>query len=112
MNFVGDLMICPEQGNDDFFFKLDSTTIPKQITLTYKSGNVEREVVGIYELDGDRLKICLPKFPKYEKAAIPKDFTASKGSGRNMFILKRVKSKVEERHLPRIRVGLAVTRQN
>ncbi len=87
--FVGDLMICPEEPSETFF-KLDSTKNPKQITITYKSGNVERQFAGIYSLEGDDLKISYPKLR--DKGVLPDDFTAPKSSGRQMSILKRMKS--------------------
>ncbi len=87
-SFVGDLVI-DSQDEDGAIFNLDSTKSPKQITASYKSGNVERKITGIYSLDGDDLKIC---YGKDEKDAIPGDFTAAKGSGRQVTIFKRVKA--------------------
>jgi len=48
-------------------------------------------VRGIYEQDGDRLTIC------FAKAERPSDFTAEKGSGRTLLVMKRQSSLREER---------------
>jgi RNA polymerase sigma factor (sigma-70 family) len=90
LSFVGDLMIIVEEQNE-LCFQLDTTTAPKQIAMTYKSGNVEQKVVGIFSLDGNDMRICFPEISrKNKKTAIPDDFTAPKDSGRQLFILKRV----------------------
>ena len=50
---------------------------------------MELKVAGVYSLDGDDLKISYPKLR--DKGVLPDDFTAAKGSGRQMSILKRMK---------------------
>jgi RNA polymerase sigma factor (sigma-70 family) len=72
-------------------YKLNAATKPKQIDITVfppkVAGNVDRAVLlGIYELKGDPLRICLG----YTEKDRPKDFES--GVGRNLFTLKRLKS--------------------
>jgi uncharacterized protein (TIGR03067 family) len=47
----------------EWSYKLDPTTTPKWIDLT----EGERTTLGIYELDGDNLKICFPEGPNGER---------------------------------------------
>ena len=63
-------------------FKLDPTQKPKIIDFIHDDGAV---TPGIYELDGDKLKICnnTPKFPR------PKTFESKEGSGQVLIILRR-----------------------
>ncbi len=91
VSFVGDLMICPEEETDSTF-QLDATKKPKQIIVTCKFGKVERKIAGIYSLDGDELKFC---WSQEKDGPPPTEYTAAKGSGRQMFILKRVTSTSE-----------------
>ncbi len=72
-------------------YKLNLATKPKQIDITVVppkvAGNVDRAVLlGIYELKGDSLRICIG----YTGKDRPKDFKG--GEGRNLFTLKRLKS--------------------
>jgi uncharacterized protein (TIGR03067 family) len=72
-------------------YKLNPGTKPKQIDITVVppkvGGNVDHAVLlGIYELKGDALRICIGHSGKDR----PKDFEA--GAGRNVFTLKRVKT--------------------
>ena len=62
-------------------YKLDETAKPKAIDLTKPGENR-----GMYELDGDTLKICMVDD---EKAARPTEFTAT-GKRIMLFVLKRV----------------------
>jgi uncharacterized protein (TIGR03067 family) len=63
------------------FFKLDPAAKPK--TILFKTAPSIR---GIYELDGDRLRLCLVRD---EDAKAPTDFTASAGSKRWLYVLER-----------------------
>lgn len=70
-------------------YKINPATKPKQIDITVVPakvvGNVDRTVLlGIYELKGDSLRICIGHTEKDR----PKDFKS--GAGRNLFTLKRV----------------------
>ncbi len=64
-------------------YQLDATAKPKAIDLT-KPG--ENDARGIYELDGDSLRICLVDDGN---AARPTEFTAT-GKRIMLFVLKRV----------------------
>jgi uncharacterized protein (TIGR03067 family) len=59
----------------------------KTIDLT-PDDKTEKTAKGIYRLKGDELKLC---FARQDKER-PKDFTAEKGSGRILMVLKRAKS--------------------
>lgn len=65
-------------------FKLDPTLKPKTIDFVHDDGVI---TPGIYELDGDKLKICnnTPKFPR------PKTFASKEGSGQVLITLRREK---------------------
>ncbi len=52
--------------------KLDPSKSPKEIDMTFLDGpNKDRVGKGIYEIDGDKLKICRSLDPQDER---PKDF--------------------------------------
>jgi uncharacterized protein (TIGR03067 family) len=65
-------------------FKLDPSAKPKTIDVTA----ADETAFGIYELDGDTLRICLGDGPK---VARPTEFKAGKRVG--LMTLKRVKDK-------------------
>ena len=57
-------------------FKIDPTKKPKTIDMTPTEGNFkDKTLLGIYELDGDTLKICFAE-PGKER---PTDFTSKAG---------------------------------
>jgi uncharacterized protein (TIGR03067 family) len=90
MSFVGDLLtMTGYEGN--IRFKLEHSKSPRQLAIATKIGTSEREIgTMIYSLDGDELKLC--SFNDEEKKGlVPDDFTSTKGSGRQFFILKRLK---------------------
>ena len=66
--------------------KLDASKSPKMIDVTQESdGDLKGKTIpGIYELDGDTLKVCSGK----ER---PTDFTAAAGSVRFLRVYKRAK---------------------
>jgi uncharacterized protein (TIGR03067 family) len=72
---------------DEIEIDIDPATTPKEIDYHYlaglKKGVRER---GIYELDGDRLKICMAQ-PKQKR---PTEFASKKGTGQQLLILKRM----------------------
>ncbi|QDU93068.1 TIGR03067 domain-containing protein [Lignipirellula cremea] len=94
-----------EQVLQESSFTLDSRSSPKSITMTENklpAGEKAPDVPGIYELEGDQLKLCLPTAdvksgdlddpaskPEISMGERPKTFMA-KGCG-NM-VLRRVKS--------------------
>ncbi len=64
-------------------FKLDLTAKPK--TIVFKTSE-PHGIRGIYELDGDCLRLCLVRD---EDAESPTDFTANAGSKRWLYVFKR-----------------------
>jgi uncharacterized protein (TIGR03067 family) len=72
------------QGN----FKIDPTKKPKQSEATYTEGELKgKTVLGIYEVDGDSMKICYA-FPGKDR---PTEFSSKEGSGHVLIIYKRDK---------------------
>jgi uncharacterized protein (TIGR03067 family) len=75
-------------------YKLDPAKSPKEILMCVKVetnafGTVNTYAKGIYQLDGDALKICW-KGGGAEGPA-PKEFTTEVGSGRKLTVYNRVK---------------------
>ena len=60
---------------------LDATKTPKQIDLTASDGTVR---LGVYELDGDTLKLCLSG-----SSERPKGFGTTEGTRTALMILRR-----------------------
>jgi uncharacterized protein (TIGR03067 family) len=68
---------------------LDPTKTPKTIDIEVVSGSYKGVVyLGIYELDGDTLRIC---FAMPDRPVRPTEFTADAGSVRALSEFKRVK---------------------
>jgi uncharacterized protein (TIGR03067 family) len=84
-----DDMVTPSTEKNPAKFKLDTTKKPKEITLTITEGGQEKTIHGIYELDGDDLKICFPDKPD---GPAPKEFSGKKDSGQMLMVFKRDKS--------------------
>ena len=84
---TADKMAFNPKGEDrQSLYKLDPTTTPKGIELTPQDGPAKGKTVhGLYELDGDRLKLCLLNGPGEE----PKAFATTPGSNLRLLILKR-----------------------
>jgi uncharacterized protein (TIGR03067 family) len=73
----------------EFTFKLDPTKKPKTIDVTFLNGEEKgRTRLGIYQLEGDELKVCMPTEERTDR---PSDFKAPKGSDLNVVTLKRSK---------------------
>ncbi|HEV3262227.1 MAG TPA: TIGR03067 domain-containing protein [Gemmataceae bacterium] len=69
-------------------FKIDASKKPKTMDVVAADGPEKGKTVpGIYELDGDRLKVCFA--PAGQKR--PKDFTAKEGSGHTLTVWEREK---------------------
>ena len=67
-------------------FTVDPTKKPKTIDSTATSGpDKGKKSLGIYEIEGDTLKIC------YNEKERPKDFSAKKGSGNTLDTYTREK---------------------
>jgi uncharacterized protein (TIGR03067 family) len=60
---------------------IDPAASPKEITLTAPDGTVRP---GIYDVDGDRLKLCLSGTDQR-----PKDFTPTQGTRNALMVLER-----------------------
>ena len=73
-----------------FAYKLDATTKPKQIDLVRDPENDKKTLLGIYELDGEILKICFVR----KADGRPTGFKEPEGRDRGgAFELKRAKAK-------------------
>ena len=69
-------------------YKLDTSKKPKEIDLTPESGNEAGQTMqGIYELDGDNLKLCFGR----PGTGRPKEFSSKEGSEHALVVLKRAK---------------------
>lgn len=77
----------PRNGSEEEgTYKLDATKKPKTLDLSVETGELKgKTLIGIYELDGDKLKICHGA-PDSER---PKEFGSKQGIG--IIELKRVK---------------------
>ena len=80
----GSELIPSDNPDDPATIKLDPAAKPKTIDLTEKSKKVS---LGIYELDGDNLKLCFAE-PGTDR---PKTFESPKGSKIAYVVLKREK---------------------
>ena len=72
-------------------FRLDPTQTPKAIDEQTQYPNAKdvilRIVPAIYKIDGDTLTICFAG--NHDEGKRPSDFTAARGSGRWIYVLKR-----------------------
>jgi len=68
----------PNKSQTGYYFGLDER-------IEFFSDDAGRLVIAIYKQDGDALTICL------HEAERPTDFTAEKGSGRTLIVLKKRK---------------------
>jgi uncharacterized protein (TIGR03067 family) len=71
-------------------YKLDPSSKPKTIDLTLTAGpNKGKTLAGIYQLEGDNLKLCIHGAGKER----PKEFDSKKGTDGMLLELKREKAK-------------------
>jgi uncharacterized protein (TIGR03067 family) len=68
-------------------FTIDSTKSPKSIDLVSGSPEAQNRWSGIYELDGDTLKVCLFSNSTHR----PETFESKRGTGAFLYVFKRVK---------------------
>lgn len=85
--FKGNQVIIHEKSGKDepAEFTLDSSKSPKSITIKPAKG-AEKQVNGIYKLEGDTLSICFAK-----EGDAPAKFESEKGSMTMLIVLKRKK---------------------
>ena len=94
MTFKDDKMVLifaqdKKEERHELTFKLDPTRKPKTIDVTALEGPYKGKTVGgIYQLDGDALKMCIPNEPGKDR---PKEFASKEGSDVALFTLKRAK---------------------
>ncbi len=77
-------------SNDRATFKLASATSPKSLDIMASIGGGAKKaadpmILGIYEIDGDNLKICWAE----GKSQRPAKFATEPNSGQVLFVLKR-----------------------
>jgi uncharacterized protein (TIGR03067 family) len=89
VTFKGDLMVVdgPGFGRTEHRIKLDPSKTPKALDAT-KTSEEGRDSLGIYQLEGDEMKLCLPIGLRTER---PKDFKSAEGSNLVVMTLKRSK---------------------
>jgi uncharacterized protein (TIGR03067 family) len=90
IRFTADKMIVSEgDEKHEAAYKLDPERIPSAIDVTPDGGpNKGKKALGIYQLSGDTLTICLTLAKDKDR---PSDFTAKADSGRVLFTLERIK---------------------
>lgn len=89
--FRGDAIHIREGGKsaENFAFTLDPTKKIKEIDLTLKVGSQKGRVDrGIYQLDGDTLRICIQS---NKDAPRPSEFRSPAGSDLWLVVLQRTK---------------------
>lgn len=87
VTFKGDKAIPEGRGNDSpATFKLDTNAKPRRIEI--KPTDSDRVMRGIYELNGDSMKIC---FGGPGSDAYPTEFSGKAGSNTMLMIFKRQK---------------------
>jgi uncharacterized protein (TIGR03067 family) len=75
------------EGVRELLFTLDPSTQPKAMDATPADGPKQgKRLRGIYEVQGDSLKVCLVHLDDKER---PDKFESEHGSGRLLFVLKR-----------------------
>jgi uncharacterized protein (TIGR03067 family) len=73
LNFIGDkvLSVMVNTGGKEVefknVFKLDPSRKPKEIDLTPDGEGKGKTVAGLYELEGDSLRVCFPGQPDAER---------------------------------------------
>jgi RNA polymerase sigma factor (sigma-70 family) len=81
----------PEDTKNAGAFTLDTRKNPREIVITWETNpwNDKKDFAQrvVYELDGDRLKLCMSI--EWNADKLPTDFTAGFGSKRSLVIFKR-----------------------
>jgi uncharacterized protein (TIGR03067 family) len=92
VTFKGDKMIMAafDAPNEGYTVTLDPSQKPKALDMTSLGGKrMGKASLGIYLLDGDELKICVPTEGGKER---PSDFKSPEGSDLIVMTLKRSKT--------------------
>jgi uncharacterized protein (TIGR03067 family) len=85
LTFKGKKLVVSENGRDEEAeFELDASTSPRSINVQPPN---EKKVFGIYEFDGDNLKLCFAR----EGGPRPTKFESPKDSKIGFVILQREK---------------------
>ena len=89
---------------ETLFYRIDPTAKPKTIDLHSGTragpGSEEITALGIYEIEGDLLKICLADYlPSLKADQRPKDFTIEPGSNKAVITLQRYQPSADEKAL-------------
>lgn len=86
-----------------FDYSIDPAATPQIIDLRQETGGEQRgplRAVGIYEIDGDRMKICLRRYlPTLRTPQRPERFAAEPDSRDILFVLERHRPSMDERLL-------------
>jgi uncharacterized protein (TIGR03067 family) len=88
---LGTKMTINDEGKfrEEISLKIDATKKPKSVDLRYTKGpNTDKVEPGIYDIDGDTLKICSCEKKGGDR---PKDFASTKENECSVVVLKRVK---------------------
>ncbi|MFN8005625.1 MAG: TIGR03067 domain-containing protein [Terriglobia bacterium] len=89
--FANDTMtlISPDgKEKTNYTIKLDPTKNPKGIDITATAGTFKGKTgLGIYDLNGDVLRVCQPYQPTIPR---PTSFAVPEGSGLNLMVLKKI----------------------
>ena len=90
ITFKGDLMTVDGPGfkPSEHQIKLDPSKKPKLLDATPTLEGNGKHSLGIYQIQGDELKLCLPIGPRKER---PSEFKSADGSNLVVMTLKRSK---------------------
>lgn len=90
---AGDRLTLSAGGEDrKARFRLDPTTSPRAIDVTWLDGAGKGTTVpSIYAVEAGRWRLCVPNPKAGEARGRPAGFTAAAGEGRMLFTLERVK---------------------
>jgi len=69
-------------------YKLDPTKDPKEVDYSWTQDGIQKKVVAIYKLDGDKLTVCGAEEGDETR---PKEFESKSGSRRTQLTYKRDK---------------------